>query len=84
VKLGVCAIPTQTAEGPAAAANGGLAPGALLDGRFAITDVFCRGGMATIFKARDLKDHGAIVAENASPGLRVKISIPLWTEPVSN
>jgi signal transduction histidine kinase len=28
--------------------------------------------------------NGTIVAENASPGLRVKISIPFWAEPVSN
>lgn len=42
--------------------NGILAPGAVLDGRFAITEVFRQGGMATIFKARDLLDDDATVA----------------------
>jgi serine/threonine protein kinase len=42
--------------------NGILAPGAVLDGRFAITEVYREGGMATIFKARDLFDNDATVA----------------------
>jgi serine/threonine-protein kinase len=42
--------------------NGTLAPGAVLDGRFAITEVCREGGMATIFKARDLLNDGATVA----------------------
>ncbi len=43
-------------------ARGILAPGAVLDGRFAITEVFKEGGMATIFKARDLHNDGEIIA----------------------
>jgi serine/threonine protein kinase len=65
MKLGANATPTAagpTASGPLAATNGVLAPGSVLDGRFAITDVICRGGMATIFKARDLENNGNIVA----------------------
>src|SRR5580658_474891 len=53
---------TQTTTGPAATTNGKLAPGTVLDGRFAITDMVSDGGMAAIFKARDLENNGAIVA----------------------
>lgn len=42
--------------------NGTLAPGTVLDGRFAIMEVCREGGMATIFKARDLLNNDAIVA----------------------
>ncbi|HUD49168.1 MAG TPA: serine/threonine-protein kinase [Candidatus Baltobacteraceae bacterium] len=42
--------------------NWALAPGAVLDGRFAITEVLSEGGMATLFKARDLFDNDATVA----------------------
>jgi serine/threonine-protein kinase len=55
MKLGATAIQTP-------GRNGELAPGAVLDGRFAITDVVCRGGMATVFKARDLEDNEKPVA----------------------
>jgi serine/threonine protein kinase len=60
MKLG--ATPPPTAAGPTAANAGQLGPGTVLDGRFAITDMVCRGGMATIFKARDLENNGHIVA----------------------
>jgi serine/threonine protein kinase len=43
-------------------ASGTLAPGAVLDGRFAITEVYREGGMATIYKARDLRDNNTLVA----------------------
>lgn len=53
-----------------------LAPGTVLDARFAITEVLCKGGMATVFKARDLLNSGEIVAlkvphekVEADPGL---------------
>jgi serine/threonine-protein kinase len=55
-------IGTQTAAGPSAAGNGKLCPGAVLDGRFAITEMVRGGGMATIFKARDLENNGHFVA----------------------
>ncbi len=42
--------------------KGTLAPGSVLDDRFLITEVFSEGGMATIFKARDLFDHDGTVA----------------------
>src|SRR5580700_8874386 len=38
-----------------------LAPGAVLDGRFEIAELINRSGMASIFRARDLKS-GATVA----------------------
>src|ERR1035438_3009962 len=37
-----------------------LAPGSILDGRFEITELICRSGMASIFKARDLKSGAAV------------------------
>ena len=55
---------------------GVLAPGAVLDGRFAITSILSQGGMATIFTARDLLNHETAVAlkvpheqVEADPGL---------------
>jgi serine/threonine protein kinase len=52
----------ETTAATADTANGTLAPGVLLDGRFDITEVYRDGGMATIYKARDLLDNGTIVA----------------------
>ena len=46
-------------------------PGSLLDDRFAITEVICAGGMATIFKANDRQNNDRVVA----------IKVPLqWVE----
>jgi serine/threonine protein kinase len=42
--------------------TGELGPGCLLDDRFAITDVICTGGMASIYKAKDLQNEGRVVA----------------------
>jgi serine/threonine protein kinase len=42
--------------------NGCIATGTLLDGRFEIVDVIYRGGMATIFKARDREHSRQFVA----------------------
>jgi serine/threonine protein kinase len=58
VKLGQ----NETIADSASAATATLAPGKVLDGRFAITEVFREGGMATIYKARDLLGDNAIVA----------------------
>jgi serine/threonine-protein kinase len=55
VKLGTSEIATANPRDV-------LAPGVVLDGQFAITEVFREGGMATIFKARDLHNDGEIVA----------------------
>jgi serine/threonine protein kinase len=49
------------AKGPVSRA-GEPGPGSLLDDRFAITEVICAGGMATIFKANDLQNDGRVVA----------------------
>lgn len=51
-----------TAGSHTGAANGALAPGSVLDGRFEITGVIYRGGMATIFKALDRDRHQQPVA----------------------
>jgi serine/threonine protein kinase len=37
-------------------------PGSVLDDRFAITEVICAGGMATIYKAVDLQNNDRVVA----------------------
>jgi serine/threonine protein kinase len=39
-----------------------LHPGDLLDGRFLIIELISRGGMATIFKARDMHHEDELVA----------------------
>jgi serine/threonine-protein kinase len=39
-----------------------LRPQQVLDGRFLIREALSRSGMATIYQAQDLKDHGQIVA----------------------
>jgi serine/threonine protein kinase len=48
-------------NGPVARA-GEPQPGQVLDDRFALTEVICAGGMATIFKASDLQNNNKIVA----------------------
>jgi serine/threonine protein kinase len=45
-------------------------PGQVLDGRFLLTEVIGRGGMATIFKAQDLQSDGAWVV--------VKVPLPIF------
>jgi serine/threonine-protein kinase len=53
---------SETTRNGANSASGPLAPGAVLDGRFAIMDILSQGGMATIFTARDLQNQEAPVA----------------------
>jgi serine/threonine-protein kinase len=59
---------SQTVAPDAIPANGQFSragefgPGSLLDGRFAITEVICNGGMAAIYKANDLQNGGSEVA----------------------
>lgn len=45
-----------------------LRPGNILDDRFIITEVLCQGGMATVFKAQDLRNQNADVALKAPHG----------------
>jgi serine/threonine protein kinase len=58
MKLGLCPVAPDTSERGAnerqAPVDGELRPGDVLDGRFAITEMLCRSGMATIFRAQDL------------------------------
>lgn len=63
MKLGSPAPPPDVAapEGKPAPV-GEYAAGALLDDRFSIIETICAGGMATIYKARDLQNGGRIVA----------------------
>ncbi len=60
MKLGLCPVASDksgcVANERPAPTGGELRPGDVLDGRFAVTEVLCRGGMAVIFKAQDL-DH---------------------------
>jgi len=60
MKLGNIATPT--AEEITASGAAKLSPGTVLDGRFAIVETLRSGGMATIFKARDMENDGQIVA----------------------
>jgi serine/threonine-protein kinase len=57
--LGKIATPTA---GPEANGAAKLSPGTVLDGRFVIAEMIRVGGMATIFKASDLENHGELVA----------------------
>jgi serine/threonine-protein kinase len=75
MKLG--ATPTRAAGEPAAA-NGKLASGVVLDGRFAITEMFSNGGMAAIYKARDLENDGNIVAVKI-PHQNVEMDVGLFS-----
>jgi serine/threonine-protein kinase len=50
------------------------APGQILDGRFLLTEVIGRGGMATIFKAEDLEDDKRPVV--------VKVPLPMFSSGV--
>jgi serine/threonine protein kinase len=76
MKLG--ATPTQTAKGSTAAGNGKLPPGTVLDGRFAITEMISDGGMAAVFKARDLENNGRIVAVKI-PHENVEMDVGLFS-----
>jgi serine/threonine protein kinase len=76
MKLG--STPTQSAERLAASGNGKLPPGTVLDGRFVITDMLSNGGMAAIFKARDLENGGNIVAVKI-PHESVEMDIGLYS-----
>jgi serine/threonine protein kinase len=49
-------------------------PGTVLDGRFELVEEIGRGGMATIFKARDLGDGGCPVA--------IKMPLPIFSSGV--
>ena len=60
MKLGQANKPTP--QTPTPIAHGKFPPGTVLDDRFAIMDVISNGGMAAIFKARDLANDGNIVA----------------------
>jgi serine/threonine protein kinase len=72
-------IPTKTAAAPIYGAfNGKFAPGTVLDGRFAITDMVSNGGMAAIFKARDLKNGGNTVAVKI-PHQNVEMDLALFS-----
>jgi serine/threonine-protein kinase len=59
---------TQLMESAAAPAHGKTAgtgefpPGSLLDDRFAILEMISNGGMAAIYKAKDLQNEGRLVA----------------------
>jgi len=71
---------TKPPEQPAAAgsSNGKLAPGTVLDGRFAITGLVSDGGMAAVFKARDLDNGGHTVAVKI-PHESVEMDIGLYS-----
>jgi len=63
MKLGAqLAEPEATPAGGRKSAAGEFAPGSLLDDRFVILDAICHGGMASIYKARDLQNEGRVVA----------------------
>jgi serine/threonine-protein kinase len=55
-----------------------IGPGAVLDDRFAITEVICDGGMAAIFKATDLQDGGRTVALKI-PHPNIEVDVELFS-----
>jgi serine/threonine protein kinase len=55
-----------------------MAPGSVLDGRFAITELISDGGMGAIFKARDLENDGNFVAVKI-PHANVEMDIGLYS-----
>jgi serine/threonine-protein kinase len=55
-----------------------LAPGNLLDGRFVITETVSDGGMAAIFKAKDLANDGRLVALKV-PHHNIEIDVELFS-----
>jgi serine/threonine protein kinase len=61
-----------------ASTNGALEPGSVLDGRFAIVETISRGGMATVFKARDLANGDAWVAVKI-PHPNVEMDVALFS-----
>ncbi len=52
----------QTATNGYVSGLGGLGPGSRLDDRFDLTELICAGGMAAIFKAKDMRNGGQPVA----------------------
>jgi len=62
MRLGYHAKPAGSAPLSRAHFTIGLQPGELLDERFLLTEVISEGGMATIFKAQDLRDGNQAVA----------------------
>jgi serine/threonine-protein kinase len=69
--------PTTTHPHLPAATRGAPAPGTLLDGRFEILEVVSRGGMATIFKARDRQRGGEIVAVKV-PDVKLEMDVEMF------
>jgi serine/threonine protein kinase len=55
-----------------------LAPGNILDGRFVITDVISDGGMAAIFKGKDLQNGGELVALKV-PHHNIEVDVELFS-----
>jgi serine/threonine protein kinase len=53
-----------------------VAPGQTLEGRFLLLEEIGRGGMSTVFKARDLENAGQLVA--------VKVLLPQYSSGVGN
>jgi eukaryotic-like serine/threonine-protein kinase len=79
MKLGLCEpSPAALQPGRASHRDHELHRGDVLDGRFAILDVLCQGGMATIYKGRDLENAQALVAIKV-PHPRVEMDPSLFS-----
>jgi serine/threonine-protein kinase len=68
----------QTVQRPKTTPFGQVGPGAILDGRFAIADTISDGGMASIYKARDLQNEGRPVALKI-PHPNIEIDVELFS-----
>jgi serine/threonine-protein kinase len=63
MKLGLQSVAPEAIPGNGKMSPAGeFGPGSLLDGRFAITEMICNGGMAALYKANDLQNGGRVVA----------------------
>jgi len=68
----------QTVGEPVPPVNGKAVQETLLDGRFVITDMVCDGGMAAVFKARDLENGGKPVAVKI-PHKNIEMDVALFS-----
>jgi serine/threonine protein kinase len=68
----------EEAKLPKALSGRKIVPGTILDGRFAITEIISDGGMASIYKAKDLQDQGRLVAIKM-PLQNIEIDVELFS-----
>jgi len=68
----------QSVQRPNTPAGSEVGPGTILDGRFAIAETISDGGMAAIYKAKDLQEQGRPVALKI-PHPNIEIDVELFS-----